>query len=126
MAKIKIVGDAVVLTSSIKFADIKTMSKFKPQPLKLKDLETKEIVFVVETAEKASISKFGVAFNAVNADGFAEMTLLIPQTEDKKAFVKDTYGYVLLSLNILEDQIAAFVTVTADEFLTMDESIVTL
>jgi hypothetical protein len=76
-----------------------------------------------------SFTKFGVVFPSTNAEGLAQVTLQIPDSiEDakKKDFVKDTYGYALLSLNKLEDQIADIMEDTAAEFAEINESIETL
>jgi hypothetical protein len=126
MAKIKMVGQALVLTSGVKAATIAQLAKFKPDALQLKEGEKKETVYGMNVGSSASFTKFGAIFNATTADGFAQLTLSAPVIEDaakKEAYIKDNYGYALLNLNKLEAQINTIADDTAEEFAAMSESI---
>lgn len=126
MSKIKIVGDAAVVTSAVLLEDLKTLKKFKPNALKLIDSESKEEIFSTAIGDKASFSKFGIVFTSADGEGKATATLTLPigMTNEKKIeYVKDTYGYGLLNLKTLEDQIKSIMDTTAGEFAAMANSI---
>jgi hypothetical protein len=125
MAKIKVIGNAAVVTSSVKVADLQKLGKFKPASLKLIDKETKDELFAIGIGS-ASLNKFGASFPVADKDGFAEMTLVIPESvkaDAKKAYVEDTYGYALLNLNKVEAQIADTLEVVAGDFAAISENI---
>ena len=128
MAKARILGTSVTITSAIKVADLKTLAKFKPEALKLIECvgSTKEEKFSVALGTSSSVTKYGIVFDSTNADGYAEVTLQIPTsiTADKrKEYVADTYGYALLNLNQLERQIAEVITETEADFIAINEGI---
>ena len=126
MSKITIVGDAAVVTSAVLLEDLKTLQKFKPHALKLIDSETKEEIFSATIGSRASFSKFGIVFTGANGEGKATATLTLPtglSDEKKIEYVKDTYGYGLLNLKSLEDQIKSIMDTTAGEFAAMANSI---
>ena len=131
MAKMKILGTAVTITSAIKVADLKKLEKFKPEALKLIECvgNAKEEKFSVALGTNPitpSVTKYGVVFNSENADGYAEVTLPIPTSiaaDKRKEYVADTYGYALLSLNELESQIAKVLVETEADFIAINENI---
>ena len=116
MAKITIVGDAIVVTSSRKLEDIKTLEKYKPEALTLKN-DKDEVYFKVGTG-KGSINKYGVSFanESRNGDGYATLTLSSEGVTDAVKFVSDSYGTALINLNKVEDGFdAALEEVTAQQ-----------
>lgn len=128
MAKTKILGTAVTITSAIKVAIFKTLAKFKPAALKLTETVdgVKEEKFSVALGTSPSVTKYGIVFDSTNTDGYAEVTLQIPAsvTADKrKEYVADTYGYALLNLNQLESQIAEEYAETEADFVAINENI---
>ncbi len=128
MAKTKILGTAVTITSAIKVAVFKTLAKFKPAALKLTETVdgVKEEKFSVALGTSPSVTKYGIVFDSENTDGYAEVTLQIPAsiTADKrKEYVADTYGYALLNLNQLEGQIAEEYAETEADFVAINEGI---
>lgn len=128
MAKTKILGTAVTITSAIKVAVFKTLAKFKPAALKLTETVdgVKEEKFSVAIGTSPSVTKYGIVFDSENTDGYAEVTLQIPAsiTADKrKEYVADTYGYALLNLNQLEGQIAEEYAETEADFVAINEGI---
>lgn len=128
MAKTKILGTAVTITSAIKVAVFKTLAKFKPAALKLTETVdgVKEEKFSVALGTSPSVTKYGIVFDSANTDGYAEVTLQIPAsvTADKrKEYVADTYGYALLNLNQLESQIAEEYAETEADFVAINEGI---
>ena len=128
MAKTKILGTAVTITSAVKVADFKTLAKFKPAALALTEVVdgVKEEKFSVALGTSPSVTKYGIVFDSANTDGYAEVTLQIPAsiTADKrKEYVADTYGYALLNLNQLEGQIAEVMAETEADFIAINDGI---
>lgn len=128
MAKTKILGTAVTITSAIKVADFKTLAKFKPAALALTEVVdgVKEEKFSVALGTSPSVTKYGIVFDSANADGYAEVTLQIPASiaaDKRKEYVADTYGYALLNLNQLEGQIAEVMAETEADFIAINEGI---
>lgn len=128
MAKTKILGTAVTITSAIKVAVFKTLAKFKPTALKLTETVdgVKEEKFSVALGTSPSVTKYGIVFDSENADGYAEVTLQIPASiaaDKRKEYVADTYGYALLNLNQLEGQIAEEYAETEADFVAINEGI---
>jgi hypothetical protein len=128
MAKTKILGTAVTITSAIKVADFKTLAKFKPAALALTEVVdgVKEEKFSVALGTSPSVTKYGIVFDSANTDGYAEVTLQIPASiaaDKRKEYVADTYGYALLNLNQLEGQIAEVMAETEADFIAINEGI---
>ena len=128
MAKTKILGTAVTITSTIKVADFKTLAKFKPAALALTEVVdgVKEEKFSVALGTSPSVTKYGIVFDSANTDGYAEVTLQIPASiaaDKRKEYVADTYGYALLNLNQLEGQIAEVMAETEADFIAINEGI---
>lgn len=122
MAKIKVTGSAMVLTSDVKLEDIKKLEKFSPESLKIID-ENENEVFKIGTGLNG-FNKYGATFNEANADGKAVATVLLPEgIENKAKYVKDNYGYALLKLNTLEEFIAEALTELSADFEKIDANI---
>jgi hypothetical protein len=71
MSKITIAGNAVVITSSMKLEDLKTIKKYRPEALVLKGGEDgKEPIFVVSVTDDGygSINKYGATFASETHD----------------------------------------------------------
>jgi len=128
MAKTKILGTAVTITSAVKVADFKTLAKFKPTALALTEVVdgVKEEKFSVALGTSPSVTKYGIVFDSANTDGYAEVTLQIPASiaaDKRKEYVADTYGYALLNLNQLEGQIAEVMAETEADFIAINDGI---
>jgi hypothetical protein len=128
MAKTKILGTAVTITSAVKVADFKTLAKFKPAALALTEVVdgVKEEKFSVALGTSPSVTKYGIVFDSANTDGYAEVTLQIPASiaaDKRKEYVADTYGYALLNLNQLEGQIAEVMAETEADFIAINDNI---
>ena len=122
MAKIIVAGEAVVITSSMKLADLETIKKYNPKALVLMGGEDgKEPVFCigVNRGKTGSINQFSVDFGAETRDDkkLATMTLMTSGvTGDVKEFVADEYGAALMLLNKLEATLpAALEAIAADK-----------
>lgn len=103
--RVQIVGNAFMVVSKLKLETIKNLEKYENNALCLKDYsndEEKEI-FRISTGKTASISKFGITFAEENKEGLATATMLFPTNiTNKRQFIKDNYGKVLLLLNDVE------------------------
>lgn len=119
MAKVTVIGKAMVITSTLKFEDIETVKKYRPDSLVLYEGEgdKKEPVFAVGTATKGSINKFGAKFDGKNGEGLAQLTMFlnIPEDADVKDVISDNIGGALLYLNKLEEMLPAVVEEIATE-----------
>lgn len=108
MAKITIVGDAVVITSAVKLEDIKTVAKYRPKALTLMGGEDgKEPIFRLGVTNGAgNITKYGAEFGSETHDEQkkAVMTLICSCGDgDIKEAVADSIGAFVLNLNKLEE-----------------------
>lgn len=111
MAKVQVVGNAVVITSGIKMKDIESLAKYNPDALILKGGEDgKEPVFAVAAGNAGGINCVGVTFNGETRDEqkLATLTMTINYTGDNvKEFIADKLGGALIKLNELEAQLPA-------------------
>lgn len=107
MAKIVIAGNAVVVTSSLKLEDIKTIKKYRPKALVLMGGEDKkEPIFVMDTCKDCgNITTYGAAFGCASHDDekLATITMCMEEPQgDIKEWVADRLGGALMNLNKLE------------------------
>ena len=127
MAKILVAGNAVVITSNIKLADIALIGKYRPEALTLFEGEgdEKEPVFAIGIGG-SGISPFGAEFDqeAHDGSGNAQLTEFIPsEIEDVKAYVSDKFGRAVLKLNKLEAQLPEVINAIAAEKAMIDANI---
>ena len=112
-AGITVAGQAVVITSSMTLDDIKTIGKYRPEKLQLKDAENKEVIFVISVSKgKGSINKYGAEFDSTtyNRDGKAVITLDMPVVNGSvEESVAEYVGSAILNLNKLEAQLPAVI-----------------
>lgn len=124
--RIKIAGNAVVLTSKLKFDTIKKLEKYVPGALVLvstEDNEEREI-FRVATGKTGSISKYGISFATADKDGFATITTNIPEdVTDKKVYVKDNFATILLMLKDIEAVAETTLAEFEADYAKLDEEI---
>lgn len=109
--KIKIFGDALVITSALKKQDIETANKFFPEALTLKKRvdEKTEPVFALALGSTGSFNKNGVIFDSADEEGYACVTVCgcpTPLTQQQKAeqFVENEARAIAYATE-LEDQI---------------------
>lgn len=106
--RIKIVGNALVLTSKLKFTTIQKMEKYNRDALCLIEVKGDEEneIFRIGTGKTSSIGKYGITFMEANKEGYATATILFPEnTQNKKEFIKDNFATALFMLNDLEDAV---------------------
>ena len=124
--KIKIAGNAVVLTSKLKFATIQKMEKYNPAALVLVETRKDEDVevFRIATGKIGSISKYGVVFSEADKDGYAIATVLLPENvEKKKEYIKDNFATVLFMLADLEDSVTTACAELEAAYAKLDDDI---
>lgn len=124
--RIKIVGNAFVLTSKLKFATIQKMEKYNRDALCLVEVKNDEEneIFRIGTGKTSSIGKFGITFMEADKAGNATATVLFPEgTTDKKAYIKDNFATVLFMLNDLEDSVNTACAALEAAYAKLDEEI---
>lgn len=114
MANIKVLGDAVVLTSDLKIEDIEMVQKLRPQETSLwEEKDGKQVpVFRISVSEDdgkvhpGDISAYGITFRKASREGgFAQITFAVPRGEGSlKELVADAFGGPLMNLLQLEEK----------------------
>ena len=111
MAKITVVGDAAVVTSSITLANLKKIEKYRPKALTLFGGEDgKEPVFKIGTGSKGSINEYGATFSGETHDDKKLATITIPLTGvtgDVKEYVAESTGTAIININKIERSLGA-------------------
>ena len=109
MAKIKVAGKAVVITSSLKYEDIKTIEKYRKNALTLRDEKDEPVFRIGTTNGTGKINAYGAEFDGCTRDNdkLATITILadIDDSDDAKEFIADTVGAWVLTLNKLEKEL---------------------
>lgn len=129
MAKTKIFGDSVVITSSIKLADLKNVAKYAPKALTLMGGEDgKEPIFCVNAGKTGTgaLNAFGATFAPATRDheGFATITMMIPAAVAKaKEWVVEEFGGALMHLAEVEKQLPAVIEKIAADKKSVEDSI---
>lgn len=106
MAKINVLGDAVVITSEIKAEDLALVAKYQPKSLALYD-EDGDPIFAIAVSQKPSVGAFGIGFNGVARDGSGKATVTLGYSgsddpEKVKEDLADKFGIALMNLNKIE------------------------
>lgn len=116
MAKVTIVGNAVVITSSMKLADLATIKKYRPKALKLMGGENnKEELFALDvgTSGNGGMNGVGACFCAATHDE-AKLACITTTLEgvqgDIKEYVADKFGEALIHLNAMEAKLPEVLT----------------
>lgn len=115
MATLTITGDSVIFQSALKFSDIQTLLKFRPEALKIMSparADTpSEMLFQITLGEKPSVSQFGVVFPCTVPDTSkpASITRQFPtearDTKDITEWAYEKYGISIQRLTEIEDAI---------------------
>ena len=128
MAKVAVMGNAIIVTSSVKLEDLKTVQKYRPCALTLYGGEDgKEPIFAVKVGCNSSINKYGATFaEATRGEngGYATMTIVDDICNDDPAgFVAEKYGTAIANLNALEATLEEVLQGIVDERNAVMESI---
>ena len=126
-ARVRILGNAFVITSKLKFENIKKMEKLSNETLCLVEIEKNDTineVFRISTGKVASISPYGITYNEANTEGYAIATSTFPaDVTDKKAFIKDNLAKVMLMLDELEMHVAEDLVKLEKRYEELDKDI---
>jgi hypothetical protein len=129
MAKITIAGDAVVVTSSIKLEDIRTIEKYRPSKLTLMGGDDgKEPIFAIGTTccGTGIINTVGASFGGATHDDAKLATITMcagGATGDIKEWTAETIGAAIINLNKLEAKLGAVLAEIAEEKATVMSNI---
>lgn len=118
MAKITIAGKAVVVTSTLKLEDIKTVGKYRPKALSVYGGEDgKEEVFAIKAGCNENFSKYGICFaDETRDEKLATITMTTNYDgDDIDGFVADYFGAAIIYLNKLEETLPAVIEEIAAE-----------
>lgn len=130
MAKVTVVGNAVVITSSVKLEDIKRAKKYRPEALILLSEDGKEPIFRVGTVSgNGGISKYGVEFAEESRDSEKRAVLTLgfeTKSEDLKKGIVDAIGESLIKLNKVEENVASVLGEITNEEQRLYDSITIL
>lgn len=112
MAKIVIAGQAVVVTSAMKLADLRKIAQYRPGALTLRGGDDgKEPIFKIGvTNGTGELNKYGAAFGAETHDDekLATITLMVDSVQgDIREEVAEAIGVPVLNLNKLEETLPA-------------------
>ena len=114
MANVKIIGDAIVITSEVKFEDYQLVQKMKPKALSLyeENSDGKLVpVFRVNVCDgevrPTDVNENGITFRKGSRDGgYAQITAKAPAGDgDIKELVAEVFGGPLAKLIELEEQL---------------------
>lgn len=125
MAKIIVVGDAMIIESAHALETIKTLEKYRPKALALFDATGENEVFRVGTTDgEGKINAYGASFGSVSRNGEdrAVITMKIPaEVTDVYAYIEDIVGTAIINLNKIESQFdEALAGVDADRTVIRD------
>lgn len=106
MAKIKVLGDTIQLTSDITAEEFDRVKRFAPEALIMKDADTGDEVFGISRGD-AFVSKYGVCFCSVDNEGKLFMTTnnVVTDHSDREAelkAVKEFYAPIMAKLGTIE------------------------
>ena len=110
MAKIKVVGDAVVVESEVTLESLKKVEKYRPKKLYLYAEDGKTPIYrVCTTGGEGVINANGASFCGVSRDGSgkATITIGIPSgVQNTTDYIEDTIGASILRLSEVEAGLA--------------------
>lgn len=106
MAKMKISGNAMVITSSIKADDMYLVNN--KVRLTDKDGNTDYIFEYDPQAKEPTVSKYGAVFNKATRGGQLQMTVLVADNDVEA--IKHTYADAIIALNEVETAVTDMLT----------------
>lgn len=110
MANINLVGDALVVTSAITFEDLKTVQKYKPTALTIREKDEEDgwkDVYTIGVGDNGGINQYGATFSGASRDAkkLATLTVKFSAPADPaqaKAQIADKYGFAISCINRIE------------------------
>lgn len=124
MAKVTLVGQAAVITSTMKLEDLEMIKKYRKEALTLYDGEgdNRYPVFSIGVTKSGnSIDNVGAEFSHANEEGYAQITMFCEKPE--KEVIADKIGRPILYLNKLEEALAGVIEEIAAEKAAILENI---
>ena len=119
MAEIKLVGDALVIESSVTMEEWKLVNKYHPDALVLTEGEDKTPVFRVGIGTDGGFSKYGIVFTGEThgEKKYATFTtgFIVRTEKDIKEAVAEYVGSAILKLNKLEASIPGVIEEIEEE-----------
>ena len=124
MAKVKIFGDAIIVTSSLKTKEIQLIEKFDRRALTLYNREIDGSIgapeFAIATTKGAgAFINNGIIFDKTNEQGYAMLTFLEAAGKNKTEKLdnfKEKFAMAMVRLNTLEDRVAGTATLLNGAF----------
>lgn len=116
MAKVKIAGDAVIVTSALKTEDLKTIAKYRPEALTLmggEENKTPIFCILVKDGGTGDMNANGVTFTGTTRDEYKRATLTMTfanMGENVKDWAADKFGTAIERLNALEAKLPDVLT----------------
>lgn len=109
MANIKVIGDAMVVTSAIKMEDIKLLQRLDADSLVARD-KNDEPVYAVFTGDSGFMGGTGIRFTGADNNGFATVTILLPPATQaqREEFIKENYAMAITALQTMEELLAEY------------------
>ena len=109
MAKIKVLGDIIQITSAITEEQFERVKTFAPEAFIMKDADTGEEIFGVSRGS-AFYSKYGVCFCSVDSEGKLFMTTNNPVSDhsDRDAEMQEilkVFAPIMAKLNMIEENV---------------------
>jgi hypothetical protein len=104
--KLRVVGTALIITSSLTVAEMTAAKTFDPASLTVRDEDGNDVFSARQGSP--SVSEFGASFNGADAQGNLQATIVIPDQETAEAkteYVKATYGVAIAALAANEGKI---------------------
>lgn len=102
MAKVKVIGNSLFVTSAVKLEDYERVSKFSPETMMLKD-ENGNQSFAVKVGT-SSVCSYGVCFGEKTSEGLALARIDVGAGMTKTALA-EVYAGVIANLNTVEEAV---------------------
>ena len=112
MLKIKVINNAVVLSTKLSLEEIRKLEKYAPQALAITSKEEDEELFRIATNHgQSAISEYGILFANETQNKHAVITDIIPEyiaenKEVRETYLKDKYFTITKYVNTIEKQAA--------------------
>lgn len=106
MSKTVVCGDAIVVKSSMKLEELRTISRFRPEALMLYDEDKKPIFGVGVSTGCGDINEYGMTFGSESHDEDKLATITMCGRNiagDVKDYIADNFGGAIANLNKLEE-----------------------
>lgn len=128
MARIVVVNNAVIVTSSLSLGDIKVVQKYRPEALTAYDENGEPTFAIAATNGAGRITKYGVEFGEATRDEakLATLTIILEgatEVEDVRSAVAEAIGTPVMKLNKIEAVLAPIIAEVKAERKAIEDSI---